>query len=86
MAQEAAQAVEVRVQLPDNINLLEVIGSAPLGVVATERVRQVELASDERLQRDMGIKADRQEDENRGVRFLVPSFRLGDEHTFYLRV
>jgi len=86
LAQEAAQAAEVRIELAADVALLEVVGSEPLGVVEAMRVRQVEIASDKRLAEDRGIAADRTRDRQEGVRFLLPSFRLGDEHAFFVRI
>lgn len=86
LSREAAEVVEVRVRLPHDIELLEVIGSEPLSQAESLRTRQVEVATDQRIARNTGIAADRQRDENGGVRFLLPAFRLGDEHTFLLQI
>ncbi|MBI5609305.1 MAG: VWA domain-containing protein [Deltaproteobacteria bacterium] len=86
LAHQAAEAVDVRIRLADDMQLLEVIGSEPLSEAEALRVRQVEVAGDQRLQRDQGIAADRQKDRDGGVRFLLPTFRAGDEHAFLLRV
>lgn len=84
LSRQAAEAVDVRIALPEEVRLLEVVGSEPLGIAESLRVRQVEVASDQRLARDKGIAADRQRDTQGGVRFLLPSFRAGDEHAFVL--
>jgi len=86
LSREAAEVVEVRVRLPRDVELLEVIGSEPLSQAESLRTRQVEVATDQRIARNTGIAADRQRDENGGVRFLLPAFRLGDEHTFLLQI
>ncbi len=86
LSQQAAEAVDVRIRLADDVQLIEVIGSEPLSDAEALRVRQVEVAGDQRLQRDQGIAADRQKDREGGVRFLLPTFRAGDEHSFLLRV
>lgn len=86
LSREAAEVVEVRVRLPHDIELLEVVGSEPLSQAESLRTRQVEVATDQRIARNTGIAADRQRDENGGVRFLLPAFRLGDEHTFLLQI
>lgn len=86
LSQQAAEAVDVRIRLPRDVQLLEVVGSEPLTAAESLRVRQVEVAGDQRLQRDQGIAADRQRDVEGGVRFLLPTFRAGDEHAFVLVV
>lgn len=82
LAHEAAEAVEVRVRLDPRVRLVEVVGSEPLGVAESLRARAVEVATDQRLAREQGIAPDRARDLDAGIRFLIPSFRLGDEHAF----
>lgn len=86
LSQQAAEAVDVRISLPQDVELLEVVGSEPLGAAESLRARQVEVASDQRIARDTGIAANRQRDFDGGVRFLLPAFRAGDEHAFVLVV
>lgn len=86
LRQQAAEAVDVRVVLAPEVELLEVVGSEPLGVAEALRARQVELATDRRIAREQAIAADRQRDFDGGVRFFLPAFRAGDEHTLVLRV
>ena len=86
LSQQAAEAVDVRISLPLDVDLLEVVGSEPLGAAESLRARQVEVASDQRIARDKGIAANRQRDFDGGVRFLLPTFRGGDEHSFVLIV
>ncbi len=86
LSHQAAEAVDVRISLPEDVALLEVVGSEPLGAAEALRARQVEVASDQRIARDKGIAANRQRDFDGGVRFLLPAFRAGDEHAFVLVV
>ncbi len=86
LAREAAEAVDLRIRLADDLQLLEVIGGEPLDAVQADRVRDVEVRTDQRLQRDQGLAMDRQRDQQGGVRMMIPSFRLGDEHTILLRL
>lgn len=86
LARQAAEVVDLRVLLPDDVDLLEVIGSEALGEAERERAREVEVRTDQRLARDQGIATDRQRDHTGGVRMLLPSFRLGDEHAILLVV
>lgn len=86
LAQQAAEAVDVRIRLPADIDLVEVVGTEPLSQAEALRVRQVEVAADQRLAREQRIAVNRQRDYDGGVRFLLPSFRAGDEHSFLLVV
>lgn len=84
LTRQAAEAVDVRIRLPQDVGLVEVVGSEPLSQAEALRVRQVEVAADQRLARDQHIAANRQRDYDGGVRFLLPSFRAGDEHAFLI--
>lgn len=84
LAAQAAEAVDIRIRLPDDIGLVEVVGTEPLSNAEAVRARSVEVAADQRLDAEKGIAANRQRDHDGGVRFLLPSFRAGDEHSFLL--
>ncbi|MBM4343663.1 MAG: VWA domain-containing protein [Deltaproteobacteria bacterium] len=84
LATQAAEAVDLRIRLPDDVGLVEVVGSEPLSDAEALRTRTVEVATDQRLDTEKGIAANRQRDRDGGVRFLLPSFRAGDEHSFLL--
>lgn len=86
LSQQAAEAVDIRISLAPDVQLLEVVGSEPLGAAEAMRARQVEVASDRRIAREKAIAANRQRDFDGGVRFLLPAFRTGDEHAIVLRV
>ncbi len=86
LSQQAAEAVDIRISLAPDVQLLEVVGSEPLGAAESMRARQVEVASDRRIAREKAIAANRQRDFDGGVRFLLPAFRTGDEHAIVLRV
>lgn len=81
LATQAAEAVDVRIRLPDDIGLVEVVGTEPLSNAEAVRARSVEVAADQRLDAEKGIAANRQRDHDGGIRFLMPSFRAGDEHS-----
>jgi hypothetical protein len=78
-----ARAVRLRIQLAPGVRLVGVLGSHRLDDPAAERVRQVEQSIDRRLARNLGIAADRGEDEA-GIQIVVPSFLAGDTHVVLL--
>ena len=78
-----ARAVRLRIKLAPGVKLVEVLGSRRLEVVQAERVREAELALDQRLARNLGIEADRGDDEE-GIQIVIPSFYAGDAHVILL--
>lgn len=78
-----ARALRVRVRLADGVSLVDVVGSHALDTEETRRTRESERAIDQSLARRLGIVQDRDEDDS-GVRILVPSFYAGDSHTIVL--
>jgi hypothetical protein len=78
-----ARALRVRVHLADGVQLVDVVGSHALDADETRRTRESEHAIDVELARRLGIGQDRDEDDS-GVRILVPSFYAGDSHTIVL--
>ncbi len=68
------------------------VGGVPVSVIGAsvdrselERVREAEKSIDLRLSRNLGIDADRGEDED-GIQIVIPSFYAGDAHTILLDV
>ena len=80
-----ARAVRLRIRLAPGVKLVEVLGSRRLEVVQADRVREAELALDQRLARNLGIEADRGDDEE-GIQIVIPSFYAGDAHVILLDV
>lgn len=78
-----ARALRVRVRLADGVQLVDVVGSHALDAEETRRTRESERAIDQSLARRLGIAQDRDDDDS-GVRVLVPSFYAGDAHTIVL--
>lgn len=78
-----ARALRVRVRLADGVQLIDVVGSHSLDADETRRTRESERAIDQELARRLGIGQDRDDDDS-GVRILVPSFYAGDSHTIVL--
>lgn len=80
-----ARAVRLRIQLAEGVRLVDVLGSERLDARETERVRAEEKSIDVRLARNLGIEADRGDDED-GIQIVLPSFYAGDAHSILLDV
>lgn len=81
-----ATAVEVRVHLEDDATLLKVYGSRRLGEQEGARVRAQEVAADVHAEQRDGIKRDRKQDRQGGMRFFFPAFARGDSHAMLLKL
>jgi len=80
-----ARAVRLRIRLAPGVELIDVLGSKNLSKQAAQRVREAERSIDQRLARNIGIRADRGEDEE-GIQIVIPSFFAGDSHVVLLDV
>ncbi|NIM27881.1 MAG: hypothetical protein GTO67_08115 [Gammaproteobacteria bacterium] len=80
-----ARAVRLRIRLAPGVELVDVLGSENLSARAAGRVREAERSIDRRLARNVGIRADRGEDEE-GIQIVMPSFFAGDSHAVLLDV
>lgn len=78
-----ARALRLRVKLAPGVELVDVIGSHPLSAEQTRQTRASERAIDRQMETRLGIRADRDDDDT-GVRILIPSFYAGDAHTVVL--
>lgn len=85
-AQAVAQALRLRVELAEGVVATRVYGSRVLEQDEAARVRRTEVATDQRLARELGITRDRQRDEERGLRIHLPSFRRGDQHVVLMEL
>lgn len=81
-----ATAVEVRLRLKPGVEVLNVYGSRRLSEAEAQRVRAIEVASDKQTEKRDGIKANRQEDVEGGMRFLIPAFARDDSHAILLEL
>jgi Ca-activated chloride channel homolog len=81
-----ATAVEVRVRLKKDVDLLRVYGSQRLSEAEAARVRVREVAADAQAQKRDHIQRDRQEDNEGGMRFFIPAFARGDSHALLLKL
>ncbi|WP_240808200.1 vWA domain-containing protein [Polyangium spumosum] len=82
----AATAVEVRVRLKKGFDLLKVYGSRRLSEAEAQRVRAQEVAADQQAEKRDGIKQDRKDDEEGGMRFFIPAFAAGDSHALLFQL
>ena len=80
-----ARALRLRIRLAPGVKLVEVVGSERLDAAGAQRVRQAERSIDRRLARNLGIEADRGEDEE-GIQIVMPIFQSGDAHAVLLDV
>jgi Ca-activated chloride channel homolog len=81
----AAQAVEVRVRLRPDVTPVKVFGSHMLDGAEAAAVRRQEVAVDtQAAKKPGGIKQDRKEDTEGGMRFFMPSFSRDDRHAMLL--
>ncbi|MBN8616079.1 MAG: hypothetical protein J0L92_36140, partial [Deltaproteobacteria bacterium] len=78
-----ARAVRVRVRLAEGVDLVDVIGSRPLDAQESARTREVEQSIDRDLAQRLGILSDREDDDD-GIRMLLPAFYANDAHTLVL--
>jgi Ca-activated chloride channel family protein len=75
-----AQAVEVRLRLRPDVAPIKVFGSRVLDGAEAAAVRRQEVAVDQQAQRRDGIKQDRKDDAEGGMRFFMPAFARDDRH------
>jgi hypothetical protein len=85
VGQAVARAVRLRIRLAPGVELVDVLGSLPLDEVAAQQVRDAEQSIDQRVSRDLGIVADRGDDED-GIQVVIPAFYSGDAHVILLDV
>ncbi len=80
-----ARALRLRIRLAPGVHLVDVLESERLDTQASQRVRQAEQSIDQRLSRNLGIIADRGDDEE-GLQIVIPTFYAGDSHVVLLDV
>ena len=80
-----ARAVRLRIRLGPDVRLVDVLGSYRLDAPEARQVREAERSIDRRLARNLGIRADRGEDED-GIQIVIPSFHANDTHVVLLDV
>lgn len=80
-----ARAVRLRIRLAPGVKLVDVVASRRLDEIQAQRVRDAEKSVDMRISRNLGIQADRGEDEE-GIQIVIPAFHAGDSHVVLLDV
>lgn len=80
-----ARALRLRIRLAPGVHLVDVLESERLDTKAAQRVRDAEQSIDQRLARNLGITADRGDDEE-GLQIVIPTFYAGDSHVVLLDV
>jgi hypothetical protein len=80
-----ARAVRLRIRLEPGVKLIDILGSHRLDEPQAQRVREAEQSIDRRLAQQLGIRADRGEDEA-GIQIVIPHFYAGDAHVILLDV
>ncbi len=80
-----ARAARLSIHLASGVHLIGVVGSERLDAKKSRRVREIENSMDHRLSANLGIAADRGEDEN-GIQIVIPSIFAGDDVTVLLDV
>ena len=78
-----ARALRLRIRLAPGVKLVDVIGSRKLNEEQSEQTRRSENSIDQRIAKNLGITADRGEDEE-GIQIVIPSFYAGDAHIILL--
>jgi len=79
------RAVRLRIRLANGVKLIKVLDSYNLNEKQAQRVRDAENSLDQRLSKNLGIQADRGEDEE-GIQIVIPSFYASDTHVVLLDV
>lgn len=80
-----ARAARLSIRLAPGVHLVEVVGSRRLELADSERVKEIETAMDQRLRSNLGIEADRGDDED-GIQIIIPSVFADDSLTVLVDV
>lgn len=80
-----ARAARLSIRLAPGVQLIGVVGSESLDAARAQRVRDIETSMDRRLSANLGIQADRGEDDE-GIQIVIPSIYSGDSVTVLLDV
>lgn len=80
-----ARAVRLQVRLAPGTKLVEVVGAERLNAVQAHRTREAEKSTDRRIAKAQGIQTNREQDED-GIKIIIPRFLAGDSHVVLLDV
>jgi hypothetical protein len=81
-----ARALRLRIRLSEGVVLRRVLGSAQLSDREVREVRTQERRIDDKLYRELGIRKDRDVDDEEGIKMLIPYFFSGDSHVVMLQL
>jgi TonB family protein len=84
-ASVVARALRLHIRLAPGVKLVDVLGSRPLGEVEAQKVREAEQSIDLRVAQNLGVTADRGEDDE-GIQIVIPAYYAGDAHVVLLDV
>jgi hypothetical protein len=85
LSRAVARALRLRIRLAPGVQLIRVLDASRLDDEGAERVREAEQSIDLRMASELGIRADRGEDED-GIQIVIPSFYAGGSHAILLDV
>jgi hypothetical protein len=85
LSRAVARALRLRIRLAPGVQLIRILDASRLDAEGEERVREAEQSIDLRMANDLGIEADRGEDED-GIQIVIPSFYAGSSHAILLDV
>ncbi len=80
-----ARAARLSIRLAPGVHLVDVIGSRRLDVDDSQKVKEIETTMDQRLRNNLGIDADRGDDED-GIQIIIPSVFADDSLTVLIDV
>jgi Ca-activated chloride channel family protein len=87
LTQIVAKAVRLRIELAEDVELLSILGSRELEEEEVEAVKRTERVQDERIRRELGIIADREDIEDEpGIKMMIPQFAMGTSHVVMLQI
>lgn len=81
-----AQAVRLRIVLPDDIELVRVLGADVLSDEDAAKTRAEEKTLDARAAAELGITQDRNEESDEGLKLIIPALHLNKHHVVMLEV
>jgi hypothetical protein len=85
LSRAVARALRLRIRLAPGVKLIRILDASRLDDEGAERVRESEQSIDLRMASELGIEADRGEDED-GIQIVIPSFYAGGSHAILLDV
>ncbi len=80
-----ARALRLQIKLAEGVQLIDVLDSYSLDEAQAQKVREAEQSLDQRMSKNLGIKADRGQDDD-GIQIVIPSYFAGDTHVILIDV